>query len=93
MTFATTITRICAAHDNLSAAMNHYDSRNDLCLTIMDISEACNNLSTITDLYKPEDFTTPMIILARPINIPYDRIAIVRTAIQPAGTFTDLPAD
>ncbi|WP_166512521.1 hypothetical protein [Desulfallas thermosapovorans] len=36
MTFATTTMSIYVAHDNLSAAMNHYDTHNDLCSTIMD---------------------------------------------------------
>jgi len=46
MTCATTIVSICAAQDNLSADLNHYDTSNDLCSTIMDILLACNNLST-----------------------------------------------
>jgi len=50
MTYATTITRICAAPDNLSAAGDRYDTRNNLCLTTMDILEAFNDLSTIKDL-------------------------------------------
>jgi len=33
-----------------------------------------------------------MIILARPVNIPYDHMTIFRTAIQPAGTSTSLPS-
>jgi hypothetical protein len=36
MTYATTTMSICVAHDDLSATMNHYDTHNDLCSTIMD---------------------------------------------------------
>lgn len=54
MTCATATVRICAAHNDLSAAMDRYDTRSDLCLTAMDILEACNDLSTIADLYNPE---------------------------------------
>lgn len=36
MTCATTTMSICIAHGNLSAVMNHYDTHNDLCSTIMD---------------------------------------------------------
>jgi len=50
MTYATTTTRICVAPDNLSAAKDHYDTRNNLCLTTMDILEAFNDLSTIKNL-------------------------------------------
>jgi len=46
MTYATTTMRIYIAYNNLSAAINHYDTHNDLCSTIMDILWACNNLST-----------------------------------------------
>jgi len=45
MTLAPTTISICATQDNLSAAMNHYDTYNDLCSTIMDTILACNNLS------------------------------------------------
>lgn|GEM_PF-2070938 len=50
MTYATTTMSICVAHNNLSAIIDHYDTHNNLCLTIMDTLEAGNNLSTVTDL-------------------------------------------
>ena len=37
MTYATTTMRIYVANNNLSAAIDHYDTHNDLCSTIMDI--------------------------------------------------------
>ncbi len=95
MTYATATTHSCVAQDNLSTAMDHYGTRNDLCSTIMDILEAYNNLSTAIDLkaIKEAKRPTPMIILARPMDIPYDPATIVRTAAEPAGTPTSLPSD
>lgn len=37
MTYATAIMHPCIAYDNLSTAIDHYGTHNDLCSTIMDI--------------------------------------------------------
>jgi len=50
MTYATAITHSYTACGNLSANTNHYGTRNDLCSTIMDTLEACNDLSTAANL-------------------------------------------
>jgi len=50
MTYATAITHSYTACGNLSAATDHYGTRNDLCSTIMDTLEACNDLSTAANL-------------------------------------------
>jgi len=50
MTYATATTDICTAHNDLSAIIDRYDTRNNLCSTVMATWEACSNLSTAADL-------------------------------------------
>ena len=58
MTYATAITRPYTAHDNLSAAVDRYRTRDDLCSTDMDTYGAYSNLSTTIDPYAV-DFQHP----------------------------------
>jgi len=46
MTYATATMNLCVANNNLSAAIDHYKTHNDLCLTGMDTYRACDSLST-----------------------------------------------
>lgn len=45
MTYATATMNLCVANDNLSAAINHYKTHNDLCLTDIDTYRAYDSLS------------------------------------------------
>ena len=94
MTYATATMNLCAANDNLSAAIDHYKTHNDLCLTDMDTYRACDNLSTAANpntIYK-KPVSVPISILARPMHIPYDPTTIFGTAVEPTGTCTSLPS-
>jgi hypothetical protein len=54
-TLTPAIAAIYVAFDNLTTAKDHYDNYNNLCSMTITTLEACNNLSTTTDLqlFKP----------------------------------------
>jgi hypothetical protein len=49
VTCAAATTNLCVAHCNLSATIDHYKARDNLCSTTMSPWETCGDLSTAAD--------------------------------------------